>query len=84
MSKQRKDELPQVTQLEQEAADDPLLTMAQIARMFFVARSTAWRWAHEEKIPSVRTPGGPRKIRLSEVQKVLGECAKSDAVTRGA
>lgn len=77
MSKQRKDELPQVTQLEQEAADDPLLTPLQVSKLFAVAHSTAWRWAATGKIPSIRTPGGPRKIRLSDVKRVLGEVAET-------
>jgi excisionase family DNA binding protein len=56
--------------------DDPLLNSAQVARLFYVARSTAWRWAAEGRIPSVQTPGGPRRVRLSDVQAILGQLAR--------
>lgn len=56
-------------------ADDPLLTAAEIGRQFRVNRGTALRWIVTGKLPSVKTPSGLRKVRLSEAQKLLGGVA---------
>lgn len=56
--------------------EDPLLTSADVARLFNTARSTVWRWVAEGKIQSVKFPSGLRRVRLSDVQRVLGDLAK--------
>lgn len=76
------DDAAEVVEAPETPADDPLLTMAEVGRLFYVARSTAWRWANEGKIPSVACPSGLKKIRLSEVKRILGECVGNPVVRR--
>jgi excisionase family DNA binding protein len=48
-----------------------LLTPAEVARAFQVDPKTVTRWAKLGKIDSVRTPGGHRRFRDSEVRRLL-------------
>jgi excisionase family DNA binding protein len=50
---------------------DPLLTPAEVARMFRVDPKTVTRWAKAGRITSIRTPGGHRRYREAEVQALL-------------
>ena len=51
--------------------DDPLLTPAEVARLFRVSPKTVTRWAQTGKIPAFRTLGGHRRFRASHVRQVL-------------
>lgn len=51
--------------------DDPLLTPAEVADMFRVDAKTVTRWAQAGKITCIRTLGGHRRYRTSEVQALL-------------
>lgn len=51
--------------------DDKLLTPAEVAAMFRVDPKTVGRWAAAGRIASIRTPGGHRRIRESEVKALL-------------
>lgn len=51
--------------------NDKYLTPTEVAQMFRVDPKTVSRWAKAGKIPSVRTPGGHHRFRLSDVQKFL-------------
>jgi excisionase family DNA binding protein len=48
-----------------------LLTPAQVAALVFVDPKTVSRWAQSGKIPFVRTPGGHRRFRTSDVQAIM-------------
>jgi excisionase family DNA binding protein len=54
---------------------DPLLTPAEVALIFRVDPKTVTRWAAADppRIRSTRTPGGHRRFRSSEVQRVLSQ-----------
>lgn len=51
--------------------DDRLLTPAEVAEIFRVNPKQPGRWAREGRISSVRTPGGHRRFRESEVRALL-------------
>lgn len=50
---------------------EPLLTPAEVAGMFRVDVKTVSRWALAGKISSIRTLGGHRRFRESEVKALL-------------
>lgn len=50
---------------------DPLLTPAEVAEMFRVNPKTVTRWARAGKITSLRTLGGHRRFRESEIRALL-------------
>lgn len=52
---------------------DPLLTPGEVAKMFRVDSKTVTRWCNAGKINSIKTPGGHRRIRLSECNRILSE-----------
>ena len=52
-----------------------LLTPRQVAEMFRVDPKTVARWASNGWIGSLRTPGGHRRFRESEVLALLAERA---------
>jgi excisionase family DNA binding protein len=47
--------------------DDRLLTPAEVAGLFGVDPRTVTRWATSGRLTPVRTPGGHRRYRRSEV-----------------
>lgn len=55
---------------------DRLLTPGEVAALFRVDPKTVTRWAAAGRIGSIRTPGGHRRFRESEVRALLaGESA---------
>ena len=50
---------------------EPLLTPAEVAAMFRVDPKTVTRWAKAGKLSSIRTLGGHRRYRESEVRDLL-------------
>ena len=52
-------------------AENELLTPAEVALMFRVNPKTVTRWARAGKISAVRTLGGHRRFRASEVRRYL-------------
>lgn len=52
---------------------DKLLTPAEVAALFRVDPKTVTRWAAAGRLRSIRTPGGHRRFRESEVRALLGE-----------
>ncbi len=50
---------------------EALLTPAEVAAMFRVDPKTVTRWAKAGKLSSIRTLGGHRRYRESEVRKLL-------------
>ncbi|MDQ1538350.1 MAG: hypothetical protein QOE58_2743 [Actinomycetota bacterium] len=51
---------------------DALLTPAEVAVLFRVDPKTVTRWARAGKLTSLRTLGGHRRYRESEVRSLLG------------
>jgi excisionase family DNA binding protein len=67
---------------------DRLLTPGEVAALFRVDPKTVTRWAAAGRIGSIRTPGGHRRFRESEVRALLDgdgvieEMREDDAVNR--
>jgi excisionase family DNA binding protein len=56
-----------------------LLTPGEVANLFRVDPKTVTRWAAAGRIGSIRTPGGHRRFRESEVRALLtGEIVMPD------
>jgi excisionase family DNA binding protein len=55
----------------QAAGRDRLLTPGEVATLFRVDPKTVTRWASAGRIGSIRTPGGHRRFRESEVRALL-------------
>jgi len=53
--------------------NERLLTPGEVAVMFRVDPKTVTRWASGGRIGSIRTPGGHRRFRESEVRSLLAE-----------
>ena len=54
-----------------QAGRDRLLTPGEVATLFRVDPKTVTRWASAGRIGSIRTPGGHRRFRESEVRALL-------------
>ena len=50
---------------------EPLMTPAEVGALFRVDPKTVTRWAKSGKLTSVRTPGGHRRYRETEVKTLL-------------
>jgi excisionase family DNA binding protein len=59
---------------------DRLLTPGEVATLFRVDPKTVTRWASAGRIGSIRTPGGHRRFRESEVRALLRGDATEVAV----
>lgn len=57
--------------LHETAQQEALLTPGQVAAMFHVDPKTVTRWAHAGRLGSLRTPGGHRRFKESEVLQLL-------------
>ena len=53
--------------------NERLLTPGEVAALFRVDPKTVTRWAASGRITSIRTPGGHRRFRESEVRALLRE-----------
>ena len=53
------------------AAQERLLTPADVASLFRVDPKTVTRWAKAGKLTSIRTLGGHRRYKESEVKQLL-------------
>ena len=51
--------------------EDALLTPSEVAAMFRVNPKTVTRWARAGKISAIRTLGGHRRFRASEIRQFL-------------
>ncbi len=54
-------------------ATERLLTPGEVAEMFRVDPKTVTRWASAGRIGSIRTPGGHRRFKESEVKALLAK-----------
>jgi excisionase family DNA binding protein len=58
---------------------EKLLTPAEVASLFRVDPKTVTRWAKAGKLTSIRTLGGHRRYKESEVKTLLKSIAPSNA-----
>lgn len=56
---------------DQPADDDQILTSREAARLLGVAVSTAQLWMERGALPTWKTPGGHRRVRMSAVLRLL-------------
>lgn len=54
-------------------SNDALLTPAEVAALFRVNPKTVTRWARAGKITAIRTLGGHRRFRASEIRRCIDE-----------
>ena len=54
-----------------DGSNERLLTPGEVAALFRVNPKTVTRWAASGRISSIRTPGGHRRFRESEVRALL-------------
>ena len=52
---------------------EQLLTPSEVAAMFRVNPKTVTRWARSGKLTAIRTLGGHRRFRASEIRRCLEE-----------
>ena len=57
-----------------------LLTPGEVAALFRVDPKTVTRWASAGRIGSIRTPGGHRRFRESEVREMLADLTSEATV----
>lgn len=48
-----------------------LLKLSDVASIFNVAPCTVRRWTQSGRLPCVRTPGGQRRFRPEDVQRLI-------------
>ena len=58
---------------------EKLLTPAEVATLFRVDPKTVTRWAKAGKLTSIRTVGGHRRYKESEVRAVLKSIAPANS-----
>jgi excisionase family DNA binding protein len=58
---------------------DALLTPAEVAALFRVNPKTVTRWARAGKITAIRTLGGHRRFRASEIKRALEQMERQAA-----
>lgn len=61
----------QITQNDDNGAIDALLTPSEVAALFRVSPKTVTRWAKQGKMGAIRTLGGHRRFRASEVKAAI-------------
>ena len=64
--------LNQVTIANMSAEQEVLLTPSEVAALFRVDPKTVTRWAKAGKLTAIKTLGGPRRYKESEVKALLG------------
>ena len=58
---------------------EALLTPAEVAALFRVNPKTVTRWARAGKITAIRTLGGHRRFRASEIRACLEQMEHQEA-----
>jgi excisionase family DNA binding protein len=66
----------------QPAANDGLLTPAEVAAILFVDPKTVTRWARAGKLEAIRTPGGHRRYQRSDVLAIMAGQHQSQSGAR--
>jgi excisionase family DNA binding protein len=55
---------------------EALLTPSEVAQLFRVNPKTVTRWARAGKLTAIRTLGGHRRFRASEIKRCLEEMSQ--------
>jgi len=63
-----------------QVGDELFLTPAEVATMFRVDPKTVTRWAKAGKLSSIRTLGGHRRYRESEIRGLIDGSTSSRSV----
>jgi excisionase family DNA binding protein len=58
---------------------EALLTPSEVAALFRVNPKTVTRWARAGKLTAIRTLGGHRRFRASEIRRCLEEMSREEA-----
>lgn len=69
--------------MEETHTPDSLLTPAEVAALFRVNPKTVTRWARAGKITAIRTLGGHRRFRASEVRRCVERMERLEELTAG-
>jgi excisionase family DNA binding protein len=64
--------------MEQNPQPEQLLTPSEVAAMFRVNPKTVTRWARAGKISAIRTLGGHRRFKASEIRKFLEQTDEAE------
>ena len=64
--------------MEQNPQPEQLLTPSEVAAMFRVNPKTVTRWARAGKISAIRTLGGHRRFKASEIRKFLEQVDEAE------
>jgi len=59
-------------------APEALLTPSEVAALFRVNPKTVTRWARAGKLTAIRTLGGHRRFRVSEIRRFLEEMSQEE------
>jgi excisionase family DNA binding protein len=62
--------------VDENVADDALLTPAEVASLFRVSPKTVTRWARSGKLTAMKTLGGHRRFRAGEVRTALASAGE--------
>jgi excisionase family DNA binding protein len=65
--------------MSQPQSTERLLTPGEVAALFRVDPKTVTRWASAGRIGSIRTPGGHRRFRETEVDRSADRTARKNA-----
>jgi excisionase family DNA binding protein len=60
------------------ATPEALLTPSEVAALFRVNPKTVTRWARAGKLTAIRTLGGHRRFRASEIRRCLEEMSREE------
>src|SRR5437870_2285079 len=69
----------EMTQSDELDAPEALLTPSEVAALFRVNPKTVTRWARAGKLTAIRTLGGHRRFRVSEIRRCLEEMSQEEA-----
>jgi excisionase family DNA binding protein len=70
--------------MSQPQSTERLLTPGEVAALFRVDPKTVTRWASAGRIGSIRTPGGHRRFRETEVRALLSSLTTPALLDRSA
>ena len=62
--------------VDENVADDALLTPAEVASLFRVSPKTVTRWARSGTLPAIKTLDGHRRFRAGEVRTALASAGE--------
>ncbi len=60
--------------------EEALLTPSEVAAMFRVNPKTVTRWARSGKISAIRTLGGHRRFKASEIKNFLAQVEEEQEI----